>query len=69
MNTDFSAFKNFPVWRESSLQFRAESFNLFNNVNLANPNSTETSPSFGRISALATNYSPRVIQFAVKLSF
>jgi hypothetical protein len=69
MNTDLSAFKNFPVWRESSLQFRAESFNLFNNVNLANPNSTETSPSFGKISALATNYSPRVIQFALKLSF
>jgi hypothetical protein len=69
MNTDLSAFKNFPVWRESSLQFRAEAFNLFNNVDLANPNSTETSPSFGKISALATNYSPRVIQFALKLSF
>jgi Carboxypeptidase regulatory-like domain/TonB-dependent Receptor Plug Domain len=69
MNTDLSAFKNFPVWKESTLQFRAESFNLFNNVNLANPNGTETSPSFGKISALATNYSPRVIQFALKLSF
>lgn len=69
INTDLSAFKNFPVWRESNLQFRAEAFNLFNNVNLANPNTTETSPSFGRISALYTNYSPRVIQFALKLSF
>ncbi len=69
INTDLSGFKNFSVWRESSLQFRAEFFNLFNNVNLANPNTTETSPSFGRISALYTNYSPRVIQFALKLFF
>ncbi len=69
VNTDFSAFKNFPMWRESNLQFRAEFFNLFNNVNLANPNATLTSPSFGKISALYTNASPRVIQFALKLSF
>lgn len=69
MNTDLSVFKNFPVYDKSTLEFRAESFNCFNNVNLANPNATETSPSFGKISALATNYSPRVIQFALKLSF
>jgi Carboxypeptidase regulatory-like domain/TonB-dependent Receptor Plug Domain/TonB dependent receptor len=69
INTDFSAFKNFPLWRESNLQFRADSFNLFNNVNLANPNATMTSPSFGVISALYTNYSPRVLQFALRLSF
>lgn len=69
INTDLSVFKNFPIWRESNLQFRTEAFNLFNNVNLANPNTTETSPSFGKISALYTNYSPRVIQFALKLSF
>ena len=31
-NTDFSAFKDFAMWRESRLQFRAEFFNLFNNV-------------------------------------
>ena len=69
INTDLSGFKNFPIWRESTLQFRAEAFNVFNNVDLANPNTTETSPSFGKISALYTNYSPRVIQFALKLRF
>jgi hypothetical protein len=69
MNTDLSVFKDFTVWRESKLQFRSEFFNLFNNVNLANPNGTMTSPSFGKISALYSNYSPRVIQFALKLSF
>jgi hypothetical protein len=69
INTDLSAFKSFALWKEHSLQFRAEAFNLFNNVNLANPNVTLTSPSFGKISALYTNYSPRVIQFALKLYF
>jgi hypothetical protein len=69
INTDLSALKTFSLWKEHSLQFRAEAFNLFNNVNLANPNVTLTSPSFGRISALYTNYSPRVIQFALKLYF
>lgn len=69
INTDFSAFKNFSVWRESNLQFRADFFNLFNNVNLANPNTTLTSPSFGKISALCANATPRVIQFALKVLF
>jgi hypothetical protein len=69
INTDLSGFKSFPIWRESTLQFRAEIFNIFNNVNLANPNTTETSPSFGKISALYANYSPRVIQFALKYKF
>ncbi|MBV9180281.1 MAG: TonB-dependent receptor [Acidobacteria bacterium] len=69
IDTDFSCFKNFSAWRESNLQFRADVFNLFNNVNLANPNTTLTSPSFGKISALYTNATPRVIQFALKLLF
>jgi Carboxypeptidase regulatory-like domain/TonB-dependent Receptor Plug Domain len=69
VNTDLSGFKNIPMWKESNLQFRAEFFNIFNNVNLANPNATLSSPSFGKISALYTNASPRVIQFALKLSF
>jgi hypothetical protein len=69
INTDFSAFKDFAMWRESRLQFRAEFFNLFNNVNLANPNGVMTSPSYGKISALYANYSPRVIQFALKYQF
>jgi hypothetical protein len=69
INTDLSAFKNFALPKEANLQFRAESFNLFNNVNLANPTSTLTNANNGRISALYANYSPRVFQFALKLSF
>jgi hypothetical protein len=66
VNTDFSAFKSFPVWRETNLQFRGEIFNLFNNVNLNNPNSVMTSPKFGTISGAD---SPRIVQFALKYLF
>jgi hypothetical protein len=66
INTDFSGFKNIPVWKESFVQFRAEFFNLFNNVNLTNPNGVLTSPLFGRISGSAN---ARIIQFALKYNF
>ncbi len=36
-NVDFSVFKRFPVGEKKHLEFRAEFFNLFNRVNLANP--------------------------------
>jgi hypothetical protein len=38
---DFSLFKTFPVYRESTLEFRAECFNLANSVNWANPNNNQ----------------------------
>ena len=66
VNTDFSAFKNIPAWKESNVQFRAEFFNLFNNVNLSNPNGSMTSSLFGKISNSAT---ARQIQFALKYTF
>jgi Carboxypeptidase regulatory-like domain/TonB-dependent Receptor Plug Domain len=66
VNTDLSIFKNFTIREEASLQFRAEAFNLFNNVNLNNPNSVLTSPQFGQITSAS---SPRILQFALRLSF
>jgi hypothetical protein len=66
INTDFSAFKNFPAWKESTVQFRAEFFNLFNNVNLSNPNGSMTSSLFGKITGSAA---ARQIQFALKYTF
>ncbi len=42
---DFSVFKSFPVYRESTLQFRAECFNVVNTTNFNNPNATiQTTP-------------------------
>jgi hypothetical protein len=66
VNTDFSAFKNLLAPRETYFQFRAEFFNLFNNVNLTNPTALLTSPLYGRISGSAA---ARVIQFALKYNF
>ncbi len=45
-HVDFSLFKTFPVYRESTLEFRAECFNITNVTNFANPNDTfQVSPS------------------------
>lgn len=41
-HVDFSVFKAFPVYRESTLEFRAECFNITNVTNFANPNDTFT---------------------------
>jgi hypothetical protein len=66
VDTDLSASKAFPLDRRISLQFRGEIFNVFNNVNLNAPNSTKSSPAFGTISATGA---PRIVQFALRLSF
>jgi len=78
---DFSIFKNFPApWfgnEKSSLQFRAEMFNVFNHPNLGTPDSNFSSSTFGRISSTVGNLSlnnptgstMRQIQLALKFMF
>lgn len=63
-NTDFSVLKDFRLHESMSLQFRTEMFNVFNQVNFNNPDTTETDSSFGQITSAADG---RVIQFALKL--
>lgn len=67
INTDFSIIKAIPVIESQALEFRAEFFNLFNNVNFANPVGVITSGNFGQIASTTTG--PRVIQFALKYTF
>jgi hypothetical protein len=76
VNVDFSVIKNFPIsFRESmNLQFRAEFFNLFNHAQFFLPGLSgsgmqdiNSATSFGVTSATVNN--PRVIQFALKLTF
>ncbi|HEV2381446.1 MAG TPA: carboxypeptidase regulatory-like domain-containing protein [Terriglobia bacterium] len=63
---DCALFKGFRLGESTSLQFRAEMFNISNRVNFAVPNDDFNSPTFGQVqSALA----PRQIQFALKLLF
>jgi hypothetical protein len=75
VNTDFSAIKNFPLREPINLQFRAEFFNVFNHAQFYLPGNTavgnmqdvDSASSFGVTSQTVNN--PRVIQFALKLTF
>lgn len=65
---DFSTFKNFAMpWSEvHKLELRAEFFNLFNRVNLNNPNTTRINALFGRITSAGE---PRIIQLGLRYAF
>jgi hypothetical protein len=65
-NVDLSLTRNFQLRESLRLQFRAESFNIANHANLGLPVSDLNSPNFGRILSAA---SPRLTQFALKLTF
>ncbi len=72
-DTDMAASKAFTLpWESIKLNFRAEAFNVFNNVewglsssslSLANPTT------FGEITGYATGAAPRVMQFALRVEF
>lgn len=64
---DFALMRDFSLIESTNLQFRWEVFNLTNTPMFSQPNSTLTSSSVGTISSLAGD--PRVMQFALRLSF
>jgi hypothetical protein len=84
-NVDFSIIKRFIFDELKNLEFRAEVFNLFNHVNLANPISDLNAipSSGGSIDVntgqvlqpgafgriISTSNNPRIIQFALKFHF
>lgn len=63
---DMGLFKNIPLSERFNLQFRAEFFNVFNNVNFNNPSSSVSSGGFGTITGSGD---PRIGQLALKLVF
>lgn len=63
VNTDFAVMKDFPFRERYRVQFRSEFFDVFNQVNFNNPDSTVTDPSFGQILGA---HPGRVIQFGLK---
>jgi hypothetical protein len=69
-NFDIGMFKNFRVTERVSTQFRAEMFNIFNQTNFSNPNTTVTGGGFGAItSTIRAGGDPRIVQFGLKLAF
>jgi Carboxypeptidase regulatory-like domain len=76
VNSDFSVIKQFRLYREMGLNFRAEFFNLFNHpqygspindINFNSPPAGTVSPDFGVVNSTVNN--PRLIQLALKLTF
>ncbi len=63
---NLSAHRTFPLTEKANLQFRAEMFNAFNQVNFARPVNTMSNPNFGRILGAGA---PREIQLALKLTY
>lgn len=65
-NVDFSLSRRVPMPVSTTLEIRAEAFNLLNTPPLGNPNAVLGAANFGTIT---TAGDPRVIQLAVKLQF
>ena len=65
--SDVALVKAFPVHeRFGSIQFRAEAYNVFNQVNLGSPVSSLNNRLFGVIQSASD---PRILQFALRYSF
>lgn len=64
-----SLFKSFPVTQTSTVQFRAEIFNIGNWENFNNPNNNLAVPSTVATTPALSASGPRVIQFALKYNF
>jgi hypothetical protein len=68
---DGAAMRSFPVYRETSLQFRAEYFDLLNHTILNDPSTsspTASSTTFGTITG-ENSSGPRIAQFSLKYNF
>jgi outer membrane receptor protein involved in Fe transport len=64
-----SIFKTFKLSEQFNLQFRTEVFNVPNHPVFGNPNTSFGNANFGKITTTAGVYTPRQIQFALKLQF
>ena len=70
-NTDLSITKKVFVGEQTRVEFHAQAFNIFNHVNLANPNSCVDCDinTDGRIFGLAPNAQMRQWQFGLRIAF
>jgi hypothetical protein len=79
VNTDLAVAKTFQFGERLNIEFRAEAFNVFNQVEfyqpgcspgtngipLCNPLTVET----GNLGQLTSTYDPRILQFALRVRF
>jgi hypothetical protein len=67
VNFDSSLFKDFQIHEGWKMQFRAESFNMFNHPQFGQPNASIGNSAAGVISGTVGN--PRQMQLALRLAF
>jgi len=68
-NTDLALLKSIPLTESKALQFRLETFNVFNHPQFFGPESVNgnfDSPAFGQVEQAAP---PRLMQLAIKFTF
>jgi hypothetical protein len=65
-NFDFAIHKFTPITERTSLEFRAEFFNIFNHAQFTNPSGDITSSTFGQVTNARD---PRIGQVALRLNF
>lgn len=66
---DMTISKAFNLTERFKLELRAESYNVFNHVNLANPTVDFTSANFGKITSKLVAYNGREIQYGLRFVF
>jgi hypothetical protein len=64
--TDMALLKEGKIAGRVGYEFRAEFYNIFNNVNFGNPDAGLQDSNFGSISSAGD---PRILQMAMKVSF
>jgi hypothetical protein len=65
-DTDIAMQKDFRIVERFAVQFRAEAFNIFNRVNLQNPNNNLQS---GNFMVINSAFDPRILQFALRFKW
>jgi hypothetical protein len=66
VTVDMGLLKTFGITDRVKAIFRFETFNIFNHTNLNQPSNTQSNGNFTQITAA---YDPRVLQFALRLTF
>lgn len=66
-DVDFSVHKMFHIHQETTLEFRAESFNTLQQTVFSAPTTSYVSSTFGQVFGIANQ--PRVLQFALRATF
>ena len=66
-NWDVSIIKNTKVTEGTSIQFRAEFYNIWNHPQFNPPVNSDNNTYFGKI--FSASVPPRIVQFALKYTF